>query len=139
MKRTPQPALTQSKLTSMLQPIPQRAEILAVEMDIDQGDGTQAASGASAGSVPDGVGAVQPAGEAARKGTVPPNAPPAAPGAVDANTVEFFLKEMKKNMDDIIKSFTSQMSAVSGRVEENSQAISTNSAAIGRNTEMVME
>ena len=46
---------------------------------------------------------------------------------------------MKKNTNDIIKSFTSHMSAMSSKVEENSQAISTNLAAIGRNTEMVME
>ena len=92
-------------------------------MDVDQGEGTRAANGAPACSVPEGPGTVQPASEAARKSAAPPDDPPAAPRTVHPNTVEFFLKEMKKNTDDIIKSFTSHMSAVSSRVKENSQRL----------------
>ena len=125
MKRTPQPTFTQSKLTSMLQTQPPKVSQPVVDMDTD------------VQVLPNG-GAAAPA-----EVTVPPanngekqDLTPAASSSatVNAQTVDFFLKAMKKNTDEIIQLFTSHMSAVSKKVEENLLAISDNRAAIAKNS-----
>ena len=74
---------------------------------------------------------VPPATNGKKQGPTPAASSSAA---VDAQTVDFFLKAMKKNTDEIIQSFTAHMNVVSKKVEENSLAISDNRAAIARNS-----
>ena len=119
MKRTPQPTLTQSKLTSLLQarsgpevapslPVtpgtdaPRVVSLETVEMD------TSSATPVSAGSDP-----------------VPP------PGS-SMVTTDFLLKALKENTDFLIKSFNSSIGALSTRIEDNATRISNNSEAISR-------
>lgn len=49
-------------------------------------------------------------------------------------TEEFLLKTLKLNTEEIIRSFTSNLGALSVRVDENCAAISANSEVIGSNT-----
>ena len=48
-------------------------------------------------------------------------------------TTDFLLKSLRENTDYILKSFSSHMSALSGRVDENASKIKVNSVAIGDN------
>ena len=113
MKRTPQPNLTQSKLTSLLQVTQKGAgnttsngaqrvvDLETVEMD------TSGQANTMSGPTP-------------------------APPAPAASTTEFLLKAMKQNTDEIIKSFNASIGALAGKIEENSVRISDNSQAIKR-------
>ena len=119
MKRTPQPTLTQSKLTSLLQArsgpevassqpaapgadTPKVVSLETVEMD------TSIAPSLSAGTVP---------------------APPLGTSMV---TTDFLLKALKDNTDFLIKSFNSSIGALSTRIDDNAARITTNSEAISR-------
>ena len=113
MKRTPQPNLTQSKLTSMLQ--------------------TQARPGEN-------VGPQAPQPDARRTITLDEvemeTADPApAPGAATAPTSMFlttdlFLKAMKENREQIIGSFNATIESLSRRIDTNDSRITSNTTAI---------
>ena len=117
MKRTPQPTLTQSKLTSMIQPRSSaesgsqddsgRAAPRAVSLDVVEMD-TSSAIPATA-----------------------PNAGAAIPltGAAMVTT-DFLLKALKENSDHLIKSFNASLGALSVRIDDNASRITSNSTAI---------
>ena len=109
MRRTPQPNLTQSKLTFMLQaqqsnppdpPLDARRTITLDEVEMD----TAATPDPAPAQVPPGGGAFL--------------------------TTDLFLKAMKENRDDIISSFNATIGALSRRIEDNSAMIAANAAAI---------
>lgn len=120
MKRTPQPTLTQSKLTSMLQAAPQGDSAVAPAGNMLQQSGhllmttDQVEMDTSA-----------PAQSAAHSAPSKPAHP--EPTAL---TTDFLLKAMKQNTDEIIKSFNASIGALAGKIEENSVRISDNSLAI---------
>ena len=119
MKRTPQPTLTQSKLTSMFNPQGKQHEVpgppdarRTLTLDEVEMDTTQ----------------------------TPVPAPPAPPTAAASSgsaflTVDLFLKAMKENRDDIISSFNASIGNLSRRIEDNSALIATNAGAIRQQTE----
>ena len=114
MKRTPQPTLTQSKLTSILQvqsrggivsggsteSEPRTVSLEAVEMDTSAGPGTALT--------------------------------PAAPATGTVVTTDFLLKALKENTDHLIKSFKISLSALSQRVDANASNISANTTALSQ-------
>ena len=110
MKRTPQPTLTQSKLTSMLQgppaggsvpDVPSRPTLTTDQVEMD----TSAPSAQATTNV-------------------------AASPAIPPMTAEFFLKALKDNSDHIIKSFNASLGALSQRIDDNAGRIATNSSVI---------
>ena len=121
MKRTPQPALTQSKLTSMLQvrggsdngghadagpPAAPRAVTLdAIEMDTSDSSGLATAAATTAAAV----------------GMTGGNAP---------ITADFLLKALKENSEHLMKSFNASLGALSAKIDDNSAKIALNSTAI---------
>ena len=127
MKRTPQPILTQSRLTG--------SGILQIQ-------GSAAAS-SSAPKPPD-VGTADEAmsmdietSTTAKRGVQPELAvlqPPVGGGLAQPAgmvvTTDFLLKTLKVNTDEIIKSFTTNLGALSSRVDGNALRIADNSAAI---------
>ena len=122
MKRTPQPQLTQSRLTGsgLLQiqgssapvappgPTPRATENSSADV-MDTSAPPQAVGG-------DGVVAGPPGPTVNSSGTVV--------------TTDFLLKTLKANTDEIIKSFTTNLGALSSRVDGNALKIADNSAAI---------
>ena len=119
MKRTPQPTLTQSKLTSLLQaqtrnggeapqaPVPgvdARQTISLETLDMDTYPSPAAAS-------------------------VPAPGLPAA-AAAPPMTAEFFQKALKDNSEHIIKSFNHSLDALSQRIDNNSTRIASNAGSI---------
>ena len=121
MKRTPQPTLTQSKLTSLLQ----------VQQGVDPPT-NQEASTDNRRVVP--LEAVEmdtsPAPVAAATGVVPPGT--GSPSGSTAMTADFLLKALKENSDHIIKSFKASLNAMSQRIDDNSTRITVNSSAISK-------
>ena len=111
MRRTPQPNLTQSKLTSMLHP---------------QGKQTEAGGATTYARRMITLDEVEDEMDTA---TTPDPAPPATGGSAFL-TVDLFLKAMKENRDDIISSFNASIGTLSRRIEDNSALISANAAAI---------
>ena len=110
MKRTPQPTLTQSKLTSMLQgppaggsvpDVPARPTLTTDQVEMD----TSAPPAQATTSV-------------------------ASSPAIPPMTAEFFLKALKDNSDHIIKSFNASLGALSQRIDDNAGRIANNSSAI---------
>ena len=115
MKRTPQPNLTQSKLTSLLQVT-------------QKGTGDTTSAGGGVRSVVD-LETVE-MDTSGQSNTM--SGPTSAPPAPAASTTDFLLKAMKQNTDEIIKSFNASIGALAGKIEENSVRISDNSQAIKR-------
>ena len=111
MKRTPQPNLTQSKLTSMLHP---------------QGKQSEAGDTSTAARRTITLDEVEDEMDTA---SAPDPAPPSTGGSAFL-TVDLFLKAMKENRDDIISSFNASIGTLSRRIEDNSALISANSVAI---------
>ena len=121
MKRTPQPTLTQSKLTSMFQgrstseagapqengppAAPRMVTLDTIEMDTSSSSNSSSAT------------AVGPAPTAS-------NMP---------ITADFLLKALKENSDHLMKSFNASLSALSTRIEENTMQIASNTGAIADN------
>ena len=119
MKRTPQPNLTQSKLTSMLQ-VQQRGnqepatpEAQAPQKQVVSLEEVEMDTTPAVGGVP-GLG-----------GTVPQ-------GSVASMTAEFFLKALKDNSDHVIKSFNASLGALSQRIDDNTSRIADNTSAIAK-------
>ena len=121
MKRTPQPTLTQSKLTSLLQPRngPQEVPgqpvgnarptmlLEAVEMDTSSAPVTQGTGGTGTGAaIGQGMGTVV--------------------------TTDFLLKALKENTDPLLKSFNASLGALSHRIDDNSARISANANTISQ-------
>ena len=118
MKRTPQPNLTQSKLTSLLQPQP-RAEQPPVEPP----------AGATSSQRIVSLQEVEMDTSAA-PAVCPPVAAGAPPGGGTNVTTDFLLKALRENSEHLIKSFNASLSAVSQRVADNTAGIAANTAAI---------
>ena len=120
MKRTPQPTLTQSKLTSMLQ-----ATVPAVSAAVDPGPIPAAT-----------VELVQSGGRTLMTTEqVEMDTSASAPGparAAPAITEDFLLRSLKLNTDHIIKSFTNHVNMLSQRVDSNAALIADNSALIAK-------
>ena len=114
MKRTPQPTLTQSKLTSLLQ-VTQKPS------------GEATAPGGARGIVDLETVEMDTSNQLGA-----PSDPAQAPPAPAASTTDFLLKAMKQNTDEIIKSFNASISSLAGKIEESSVRISDNSHAIKR-------
>ena len=126
MKRTPQPTLTQSKLTSILQVLPKPGgevpgtlaeaparrlvPLESVEMDTSCAPAAQA-PGAAAG---------------------PPN------GGTTVTT-DFLLKAFKDNMDHLKKSFNLSLGALSHQIDGNVANITANAAAISQQSATTAE
>ena len=116
MKRTPQPNLTQSKLTSMLQhqPAPTIAAPVAAKTTNARGDIPELP-----GSPTD----MDTTPAAAKTGTNPGS---------NLVTTDFLLKSLKENTDHIIKAFTTNLGMLSQRVDGNSALISENKEELAR-------
>ena len=136
MKRTPQPTLTQSRLTGMLQLQPPTASSTTAAIATpapaqESGEPNpkpttdSSAMDTSEPSNQRGVGAVQ--------GT---NA--VAPTSGTLVTTDFLLQSLKANTDHIIKSFTASMGAISRRVEDNATRIDGNVSEIKRHEESLI-
>ena len=120
MKRTPQPTLTQSKLTSMLQAqsrngaeappsAPTTDSRRAISLETLEMDTSPAAPTES----------------------IPTTCQPTATNmAAPPMTAEFFLKALKDNSDHIIKSFNHSLDALSQRIDNNAIKIASNTGAI---------
>ena len=142
MRRAPQPNLTQSKLTSMLQSqAPKKPLVEQPVMDISgvptpmperMDTGQAPGQSTSAGSVPAGA---HPPASTATNNPPPPGGPPSQASGSHSQVVstEFLLKSLRENTDYILKSFSSHMSALANRVDKNAGRISSNSTAIGDN------
>ena len=128
MHRTPQPTLTQSKLTGFTK----RAENPALPSEpMDTGGVTATRPSTSRTpftSVPaeaaDNQRGVGTAGGVAATATNMP------PGPSPFITTDFLLKALKENTDQIVKLFSSNLGALAQRVEDNASSTSDNSAAI---------
>ena len=117
MKTTPQPTLTQSKLTSLIQSRstsdgntqadPGHTAPRAVSLDVVEMD----TSNPSPASAPNAGGAVPLTGAA-------------------MVTTDFLLKALKENSEHLIKSFNASLNAMSVRIEDNAARITSNSTAI---------
>ena len=116
MKRTPQPNLTQSKLTSMLQhqPAPAVAAPVAAKTTNARGDIPELP-----GSPTD----MDTTPAVAKTGTNPGS---------NLVTTDFLLKSLKENTDHIIKAFTTNLGMLSKRVDGNSALISENKEKLAR-------
>ena len=121
MKRTPQPALTQSKLTSMFQGrgtseagAPQESGPPAaprmVTLDTIEMDTSTSSNSSSATAI----------GPASTVGSTP-------------ITADFLLKALKENSDHLMKSFNASLTALSTRIEGNTMQIASNTGAIADN------
>lgn len=113
MKRTPQPALTQSKLTSMLQATHQR----------------------SVASSP----TIHPIALAAGSGTgvsdmdtSPPRSAHGDATKPQTVTTDVLLRSLRENNEVLLKSFTASLGAITARVEDNTIKIDDNTKAISR-------
>ena len=116
MKRTPQPNLTQSKLTSMLQQ--QLAPAMAAPVV------------ATAASVRAGVPELP--NSPSDMDTTPAVASAGTSAGSNLVTTDFLLKSLKDNTDHIIKAFTTNLGMLSKRVDRNSALISENKAELTR-------
>ena len=119
MRRTPQPALTQSKLTSMSQvrggpesggpadagptTAPKAVTLDTIEMDTSDSSSSATVASVVAGG--------------ATGGSAPVRA-------------DFLLKALKENSEHLIKSFNVSLSALSMRIDDNAARIASNSTAI---------
>ena len=114
MKRTPQPTFTQSKLTSMLQPT---------------------AAVTSAGPAP---AAAPEAAGTKRTMTIEQvemDTSPTAVGKAPLVTEDFLLRTMRENTEQILKSFSAHLGALSQRVDGNAAQIADNRANIAKHEE----
>ena len=119
MKRTPQPNLTQSKLTSLLQArgAPEQGAPQATA------PGTDAPRVVSLETI-----------EMDTSGTpeLPTGSDPARPPGSAMVTTDFLLKALKDNTDLLIRSFNSSIGALSTRIDDNAAKIAANSESISR-------
>ena len=125
MKRTPQPTLTQSKLTSMLQARadgPKTVTLEEVEMDTSS---SAPEPRTSAPRLP----APEP-GSLSSAGMVGPASGAAPSAANSAVTADFLLRALKENSEHLIKSFNASIAALSSKIDDNTGKISANTAAI---------
>ena len=128
MHRTPQPTLTQSKLTGFTRR-PESQTTLPIEPMLT-GAATEGASSTRNASTADQTGTSGQQGGAANFGQGQPTAP--AQGPSPFITTDFLLKALKENTDHIVKLFSSNIGDLTQKVEENATRTSDNSAAIAR-------
>ena len=119
MKRTPQPTLSQSKLTAMFQSQPPKK--LSLPGDAPPAEAGTKGHAAEADTECMDVTPVPPGAST----SVPPVACPAP-----AITIDVLMSALKENRDFIIKSVNANMNALSQRIDTNVSSIAANSAAI---------
>ena len=126
MKRTPQPTLTQPKLTSLL-----HTKSKGPADGPGAGDrGTDARRTLTLEDVEmEPVTVPQPAPGSAQ------SAPP-APAPSQFLTTDLFLKTLKEHTDQIIMSFNANINALSHRIDDNASKIAANSSAIAAQGEV---
>ena len=121
MKRTPQPALTQSKLTAMFQSNSGNKQPLPAD------------------ALPDGSGGRAPTNDVNGQTECmdvtpappnPPNSLTAGAGPAPAITIDILMNALKENRDFIIKSVNSNINALSRRIDANVSDIASNTTAI---------
>lgn len=116
MKRTPQPALTQSKLTSMIHTQPAR------KTSVPEGPGVAAGG--------NGLDQEKMDTSESGGGTNPTPNTVADPSPSPLVTTDILMRALKENTNFIIKSSTSNLGALSQRVDINTNLIARNTEAI---------
>ena len=121
MKRTPQPALTQSKLTAMFQSHPATKQPLPAEAPPEEPNSHARVHG---GGTDTESMDVTPASHN------PPNPVAASAGPSPAITIDILMNALKENRDFIIKSVNANINDLSRRVDANVNDIASNTTAI---------
>ena len=139
MHRTPQPTLTQSKLTGFTGR-PEKQALPSEPMET----GATTVGDSSAGKSPTGDqnGATNRPGmacAAGNNGHEPPATSSTAQGPSPFITTDFLLKALKENTDQIVKLFTSNIGDLAQKVEDNASRTLDNSAAIARHDTNIEE
>ena len=137
-QRTPQPTLTQTKLTGFGVATMQGLKKSAAGSQIAR-DPQPMETGTSLGSAPPQLTGTGGNGEGDGVATTSLSAPDWIPstgcgpqGGNQMVTTDFLLRSLKENTDQIIKSFTAHLGALSNRVDDNAPRIAANSSAISK-------